>query len=129
VKCDLLKTANAQRRESVAVLQISESSLHGCAATIEVAEPLRVARDAGEHATAESKRQGDLVRLCATERDDGFAAAFLALDSDPSAGPSALSGKRLPIRDSLVARGTDLQLATFGLRALRLWRGHAGLRQ
>jgi len=82
VKRNLLKTANAKRRESVAVLQVSEQTLHGCASTVEVMEPLCVSRDAREQATTECEREGNLVCLGATERDNRLATAFLTLGID-----------------------------------------------
>ena len=52
------------------VLEVSERPLHGCAAPVEVAEALRVTRDAREQPTAESQRQGRLILVHALERDD-----------------------------------------------------------
>jgi hypothetical protein len=70
VECDPFQASNAERCEAVAVLQITGCSLHGCATAIEVFETLTVTGDAGKEPTAESKRQGWLIRLRSTERDD-----------------------------------------------------------
>jgi hypothetical protein len=79
VKLHLRQPANPQRRESVAVLQVSERPLDGDASTVEVTEPLRVAGNAWEQPAAESKGQGWLILLCPSEWDDGIAASFLTL--------------------------------------------------
>jgi hypothetical protein len=78
VKLHAIQTANAERRESVVVLQASELALHRTASTVEVAEALRVARDAREQTTAKRERHHRLL-ASATERDDGFAATLLTL--------------------------------------------------
>src|SRR4051812_19259445 len=72
VKPDALQSPDAQRRESVVVLQAAELALNGRAAAVEVAEPLTVARDAREQTPSE--REWDkLVCLRAAERDDRLA--------------------------------------------------------
>jgi hypothetical protein len=75
VECDPLQPTDAQRRESVVVLQAPELALNCGTATVEVAEPLSVARDAWEEPAAEGERESWLVPLRATERNDRLAAA------------------------------------------------------
>ena len=65
-----LDPTHTKRGKAVVVLQVAERSLNGDTATVEVMEPLRVARDAREQPTAEGKRQGRLILLRALERDD-----------------------------------------------------------
>jgi hypothetical protein len=73
VERDTLQPTNAKRREAVDVLQVAERPLDSRSAPVEVTEALRVARDTREQATAESERQGWLVRLRTTERDNRVA--------------------------------------------------------
>jgi hypothetical protein len=63
VEGDSLQAAHTQRGKSVVVFQVAKRALYGCASTVEAAEPLRMARDAREQATAERERQGWLVGL------------------------------------------------------------------
>jgi hypothetical protein len=65
-----LQATDAERGESVIVLQASELALDGNAAPVQIAEPLSVASDAREEPTAESERQSRLIRLraCFTKR-------------------------------------------------------------
>jgi hypothetical protein len=70
MKLHLGPPANAQRRESIAVLQVSKQALNRGAATVKIAEPLRVTGDAREQSATEREREGWLIRLRATERDD-----------------------------------------------------------
>ncbi len=72
MKRDLLQAPNAERGESVVVFESAELTLDGSAAPVQATEPLRVSWDAREQATAESERQGWLIRLRAFERDNGF---------------------------------------------------------
>jgi glycine/D-amino acid oxidase-like deaminating enzyme len=81
VKLHLRESTNAQRGESVVVLQVSERAINSGASTVEVAEPLRVSGDARKQPTAKSERQRWLLRLCATERDDGFAPSAFNLSA------------------------------------------------
>jgi hypothetical protein len=53
MKADTLQAAYPERREAVAVLQVTERTLDGGSATVEVAPSLRVARDAREQPAAE----------------------------------------------------------------------------
>jgi hypothetical protein len=69
VECDTLQPTNPEWRESVVVLQIAERTLDCRAATVEVAEAVRVSRDAGEEPTAESERKGDLLPADAAKGD------------------------------------------------------------
>src|SRR5438067_2230669 len=45
VKRDLLKPTDSDRAESPLMLEPAELPFHGCAATVEIAPPLRLARD------------------------------------------------------------------------------------
>jgi hypothetical protein len=83
VQRDSVKTTYTEWRKPVAVLQVTEGSFDRCPASVQVTEPLRVARDAREQPTAESERQSWLVLLCTPKRNDGFASTFLALGIDP----------------------------------------------
>jgi hypothetical protein len=58
------------------VLQATELALDGHTAPVQVLEPLSVATDAWKQPTAESERRGNLIRLRAPERNDGFAPSF-----------------------------------------------------
>jgi hypothetical protein len=84
VKLHALQSANAERQQSVVVLQVAKRTLNSGASAVEVAEPLAVARDAWEVPTADSNRKRYLLSANSTERDDRFAAAFLALGVDAS---------------------------------------------
>lgn len=70
VEPNSLQAAHPERGEAVVVLQPSELALDGGAGPVEVAEALSVALDAREEAPAESERQGCLLSLRSTERDD-----------------------------------------------------------
>jgi len=74
VKADALQAANTNRSKAVVILQVPEGTLDGNAASVEVTGALRVTRDAREQPTAESERQGRLVGLRSTERDNRIAA-------------------------------------------------------
>jgi len=63
VKLDAREAANADRGESIVVLQAAELALDSATATVEVTPRLRVARDAGEQPAAECEREGCLVLL------------------------------------------------------------------
>ena len=76
-------------------LQVAERSLDGCAATVEVAPALRMPWNAREQPPAERERQGALIGLRATERNDGFAAALLALGVDAAHVVTLVGGARL----------------------------------
>jgi hypothetical protein len=82
VKLDAGKSTRAERCEAVVVLQVAEFALDGGAPPVEIPEPLHVTRDAREQPPSERERQSWLALLCATERDDRFAAALLALGVD-----------------------------------------------
>src|SRR6266540_5317256 len=61
VESDALQATDTQRGEAVVVLQVSERALDSGAATVEVAESLRVARDAREQPAAKGERQRWLI--------------------------------------------------------------------
>lgn len=48
VKRDFLQASHAQRGKAVVELQVAKRTLHGSAATVEVAEPLRVSGECAE---------------------------------------------------------------------------------
>lgn len=100
-----LKAAHAQRRESVAVLQIAELALDSATARVQLAEPLAVPWDAREEPSARGDGQGWLIFPCASKRDDRETVALLALGIDPCVvialvhrarfGPEAASVQRV----------------------------------
>ena len=57
VKRDALQTTHWERGESIVVLQPPELALHRSATAVEVAEPMRVARDAREQPSANADGQ------------------------------------------------------------------------
>ena len=61
MKLDALKATYPERGKSVVLLQISERPFHGTAATVEVTEPLSVARDAQ---TRNDARTGAGLNAC-----------------------------------------------------------------
>ena len=79
VERDPLQPTDAERGEAVVGLQVGKRPLCRTTATVEVAEPLAVTRDAREQPPAESERQCRLIRLCATERNDRLYAPLLTL--------------------------------------------------
>jgi hypothetical protein len=80
VKLDTLQAPDAERCEAVVVLQATELALDSGTATVEVAEPLSVARDARhETVRALARRQHRLLSPHAFERDDRVDTARLAL--------------------------------------------------
>jgi hypothetical protein len=97
MKRDLLQTLDAERGEAVIVLQAAEFALNRGTAPVQILEPLSVAGDAREQPTAESKRQGWLVGLRASQWDDGFAATRLALAVDPYGVVALVHGARLEL--------------------------------
>ena len=76
------------------MLQSSELSFNGSAASVQILEPLSVAGDAREESPAQSERQGWLVGLRAPERDHGFAAARLTLVVDTDGVVALIHGAR-----------------------------------
>jgi hypothetical protein len=74
---------HAERAEAVFVLQASEFALDRYAATVEIAEALRVSRDARKQPPARhSNRQDNLFALHAAHRNDGIATPNFALGID-----------------------------------------------
>lgn len=54
VKLDAFQATDAARGKSVVVLQVSELALHGDTAAVEIVEPLGIAPDARQEATADA---------------------------------------------------------------------------
>lgn len=63
MKRDPFQTPHAKRRESEVGLEVAELPLYSDAASVEVAEPIRVARDAREQPATERERQSWLILL------------------------------------------------------------------
>src|SRR6266568_7951632 len=82
VKLHLRQPSHPERRQTVVRLEVRELPFHGCTATVEVAEPLRVTSDPREQTPAQHERHDWLPALRATERDDRLAAPLLALGVD-----------------------------------------------
>jgi hypothetical protein len=97
-------STHAERRESVLVFQPSEFALHRSTSPVQVAEALRVTRDAREHPTANRDGQDWLLALDATERDDGFAAALFALGVDAVVVVALVHRARLGVEAASVER-------------------------
>src|SRR5947209_1153943 len=104
VEGDLGESTHSERGEAVVELQVAERSLDGCAATVEVAPALRMPWNAREQPPAERERQGALIGLRATERDDGFAAALLALGVDTGVVVALVGRARLGAEAASVER-------------------------
>ena len=81
MKLDALQAADPKRDKTVLVFERSEATLYRSAAPVEVAEPLRVSRDAREKPTADT-RHGQLPTASATKRDDRFTSPCFALGVD-----------------------------------------------
>jgi hypothetical protein len=79
MKLDALQAANAERQQSVFVLQVTERALNGGAAAVEGAEALSVARDVWEQPATKSSWEGYLLPVNASERDDRFTIARFAV--------------------------------------------------
>ena len=95
VERDVLQAAHAERRESVVVLQAAKLALDCGAASVEVAEPLRVTGDAWEQWSAQRYGHDCLPALCAAEGDHRFASSFLAFGVDASIVIALVSRHRL----------------------------------
>jgi hypothetical protein len=95
VELDARKTANAERCQSIVVFQVAKRALGGGPATVEVAEALRVTRDAREQTPADADRQDWLLPLDAAQRDNRIAAAFFALGVDAAVIESFVHRARL----------------------------------
>jgi hypothetical protein len=82
VKLYAFQPSHAERPESVLMFQPSEFALNRYAASIEVAEPLRMPRDMREPTRPVGERENDLLALRSLHGDDGVTAARLALGVD-----------------------------------------------
>lgn len=94
VECHPLQAPDAERRESVIVLQASEFALNGDAASVEVAPNLSVAREARSQPPDRVDRQGWLSSD-SPKRDNWHALALLALRVDSLAIVSFVHRARL----------------------------------
>jgi hypothetical protein len=103
VKLDALKATDAKRGEAVVVLEPAELAFHGGAVPVETFELVRVASDAGEQPAAKRERH-DRLLASATERDDRFDAASLALGIDARVVVALVSGDRLGLETASVER-------------------------
>lgn len=99
-----LQPTDAERRESVMVLQVAEGPLDSSTATVEVAEALSVTGDTRKEPPAESKRQRWLVGPGTTKRDNGVAVPRFALGVDPSVVVALVHSTRLRLEAASVER-------------------------
>jgi hypothetical protein len=110
------EATDAERGESVIDLQACELALNGGAATVEVAEPLRVTRDARKEPSARRNRHDRLPALCAAERNDRLAAALLDLRVHAGVVVSLVSGHRFGLEaartESVEKRGDEVGFLT-----------------
>lgn len=94
------------------MLQPSKLAFHGSAASVEVADALRVARGCGGTVAHQAQSAGLLLALGAAERDDRLAAAFLNLTVDAGVVVALVAGDRLRLSatsaDASSSRATKL---------------------